>query len=137
MKKTMLFITALCVLFTANINAQQRQGGQRMSPEERVKQHVESLKKELKLDEKQEKEVLTLLTDSSKKRGEMFQKNREGGDREAMRKEMTKMQEEENAAMKKILTEEQYKSYTALLEKQRKEMEQRRNERGGGQRGPQ
>ena len=48
---------------------------------------------------------------------------------------MKKKQEDENAAIKKSLTDEQYKNYTTWQENQRKEMEKRREERGG-QRGP-
>ena len=123
-------MTALCVLFTANLAAQQRGGGQRMNSEERVKQQVESLKKELKLNAQQEKEVQTLLTESNKKRSEMFQKNRESDDRDARKAEMDKITADENAGMKKILTEDQYKSYTVWQENQRQKMEKQRGERG-------
>jgi hypothetical protein len=127
-------LSTLFVAFSLGATAQQRGGGQRMSPEEQVKQRVETVKKEVKLTEKQEKEVTTLFTDTQKKRAEMFQ-NRQGGggNWEANREKFQKLQDEENAAMKKILTEEQNKTYTAFLEKQRKEMEERMRSRGQGQ----
>jgi hypothetical protein len=125
-------LSTLFVAFSLGVTAQQR-GGQRMSPEEMVKQRVEAVKKEVKLNEKQEKEVTTLFTDTQKKRTEMFQNRQGSTDRNANREQFQKLQDEENAAMKKILTEEQYKTYTAFLEKQRKEMEERMRSRGQGQ----
>ncbi|MDR1415020.1 MAG: hypothetical protein LBI96_04330 [Odoribacteraceae bacterium] len=136
--KTTTFILAIALATcTLGVTAQQRGGGQRTSPEEMLKQRVEAVKKEVKLTADQEKQVTTLFTETQKKRAEMFQ-NTQGGGRgnwEANREKLQKLQDEENEAMKKILTEEQNKTYVAYLEKQRKEMEERMRSRGQGQGG--
>ena len=135
--KTVAFILPALLALTLNLTAQQRVGGQRLSPEERVKQRVEAVKKEVKLTADQEKQVTTLFTESQKRQVELFQ-NSGGGNWEANREKFQKLQAEETENVKKILTEEQFKAYTAYVEKQRKEMEQRRGQGGGpgGQGGP-
>ncbi|MDR2130393.1 MAG: hypothetical protein LBP56_04390 [Odoribacteraceae bacterium] len=129
--KTVTLVLSAMLAFTLNATAQQ--GGQRMSPEEMLKRRVETVKKELKLTGEQEKQVTTLFRETQKKQAELFQNGGGRENREANREKFQKLQEEENAGMKKILTEEQFKSYTAFLEKQRKEREERMRSRGQGQ----
>lgn len=101
-----------------------------MTPEERAKSRTEQLKKELGLNETQEKQVYDLQL----KMGKEMEAMRAQGqiDREKMRAEMKKRGKEESAAMKKILTDEQFGKW----EKQRAERRgnMRGGERPGGQR---
>lgn len=129
MKKLTLILASFCMLFSLNMMAQQRGGGN-FNFEERMKQQIESLKKELALNDKQVQEVTDLLKESGKKTQEVMKNSQ--GNREQMREKMTKMREEENASMKKILTEEQFKKYTDYQKKQQEEREKRMKERGAG-----
>jgi len=58
-----------------------------------------------------------------------MQKNRDN--REAMRDQMKKDREAADAELKKVLTEEQYKTYKANEEKRMKEWQQRGRQGGG------
>lgn len=138
----MLMLSAM-LAFSFGATAQQGGGRQRVSPEEMLKQRLETVKKEVKLTAEQEKQVSALFTETQKKQQEMFQASRtrnEGGGNQGwqeVREKMQKLQDEETAAIKKILNEEQFKAYSAMLEKQRKEQEERMRSRGqGGQGGP-
>ena len=53
------------------------------------------------------------------------------GNREAMRDQMKKDREAADAELKKVLTEEQYKTYKANEEKRMKEWQQRGRQGGG------
>lgn len=100
-------------------------GGQRMSAEERAKTQTAELKEKLGLDKAQEKKVYDLNIEAGKKMAAMREGMQGGGDRDAMREKMTKMREDQNKEMKKILTEAQYKKYEKYLE-------ERRSQRGPG-----
>ena len=134
MKTTTFIISALLIFFSFGVEAQnhheegqghqQHQCGprERMTPEQMVAQ----MKTELKLDEKQEKQVSDLFSDNFKKRNELFQKYRDN--RDSLMFYNQKMEKEQNASLKKILNEEQYKTYITNLEKKKQEMEKRRKE---------
>ena len=62
-------------------------------------------------------------------RSKAMQKNRDN--REAMRDQMKKDREAADAELKKVLTEEQYKTYKANEEKRMKEWQQRGRQGGG------
>ena len=136
MKTVTFVISALLMFFSFSIEAQnhheehhgqhQRGPRERMNPEQMIQRMVAQLKSELKLDEKQEKQVSELLTANFKKRGEIFQKYRNNQD-SLMFYHQT-VEKEQNASLKKILTEEQYKTYITNLEKKKQEMEKRRKE---------
>ena len=90
MKTVTFVISALLMFFSFSIEAQnhheehhgqhQRGPRERMNPEQMIQRMVAQLKSELKLDEKQEKQVSELLTANFKKRGEIFQKYRNNQD---------------------------------------------------------
>lgn len=130
MKALLRSALVLTMIVTAlNVSAQPPQGrGQRqqMTPEERAKQRVEQLKKELSLTETQEKQVydlqLKMATEMQAMRGEGQQM-----DREKMTAQMEKRQKEESAAMEGILTKEQFEKW------QKQQSERRNNMRGSGQ----
>ena len=106
-----------------------------MDPEARMKQTLETLKKELTLNDDQTKKIETILKDTQKKREGMMQNGQGRGDWEKMRADMQKMQNDEDAAIKKELTEEQSKKYAAWQEKRQKEMQERMQQMQGGRQG--
>ena len=140
MKTVTLIISSLFLFMVLGVSAQQhgpQHRGQRghVNPEELVKRQVEHMKTELKLNEQQEKQVKDLLTENFKQRGELMKKYQ--GQRDSVMVNMKKMEEQQNLSLKKILTEEQYKTYLTNQEKRKQELEKRRKEmmdKRGGQR---
>lgn len=137
MKKVLFLTTTLFLFLAMSVSAQQRGPREKLTPEQQATRMVERLNQELKLTEKQQKDLKTWFTESYKKRNETFEKNKEN--REAMRTQMQKDREANEAKLKKVLTEEQYKTYKANEEKRQKERQQRNqnhrpgnNQRGGG-----
>ena len=119
MKTVTLIISSLFLFMALGVSAQQH------GPQHRGK-----------LNEQQEKQVKDLLTENIKQRGELMKKYQ--GQRDSVMVNMKKMEEQQNLSLKKILTEEQYKTYLTNLEKRKQEMEKRRKEmmdKRGGQRG--
>ncbi len=141
MKTITLIISSLFLFIALGVNAQhhgpQHHGPKGpMNPEEMVKKQVEQMKAELKLNEQQEKQVKELFTANFKQRGELMKKYQ--GQRDSVMIHMKKIEEQQDLSLKKILTEEQYKTYQANQEKRKQEMEKRRKEmmdRRGGHRG--
>ena len=124
MKKLGFFL--LFAIIFATVSVAQNRGMGNFDPKEMAKRQTEDLTKALDLNKDQQKKVLDLQLKNAEKMTAMRQDMMNGGgDREAMREKMTKSREELNAAMKKILTEDQYKKYEKYLE-------ERRNMRGGG-----
>jgi hypothetical protein len=84
----------------------------------------------LHLDEDQSAQFQMMDDMYKKKRRAMMEEARDSGkDRQEMRGEMMKMQQEQNAVLKNLLTEKQYTIYTDFLAKQSAAREARR---GGG-----
>lgn len=126
MKKLMFMFFA--ILFGTTISMAQYGGGQRMNPEDMAKRQTAELKEKLGLDKAQEKKVYDLNLESGKKMAKMRDDMQGGGgDRDSMREKFTKMREEQNVEMKKILTADQYKKYEKYLEERRAQ----RGQRGG------
>ncbi|MDE5638651.1 MAG: hypothetical protein K2I47_02475 [Odoribacter sp.] len=86
--------------------------------EERVQHMVERLNKELKLSDKQQRELKTYFTESFQKREKNFPKDR--GKIKEMHEKIKKEQEETNEQLKQILTEEQYNIYKENEKKRQK-----------------
>ena len=105
-----LFFFAVCTAVNA-----QRGGGQPPSPEDMAARQTDQMTKKLNLDEAQTAKVKEINLTYAKKMLETRENNR--GDRQAMREAITPIQEEKNAELKTILTEEQYKSYEEMLAK--------------------
>lgn len=130
MKK--LGILLLVVMMTSFAGMAQRGGQQRnFDPEEMAKRQTAEIKEKCGLDAAQEKKVHDLLLANGKKMQQEREKmtNSGGGQGEEMRAKMTKMRDEQNAEIKKILTAEQYKKYEKYLEERRSQ-----RQGGGGQR---
>ena len=115
MKKLVFLATTLLMFLAITVNAQQRGPRERMTPEQQATRTVERLTTELKLTDKQQADLKKWYTESFKKREEAMQKDREAAD----------------AELKKVLTEEQYKTYKANEEKRMKEWQQRGRQGGG------
>jgi hypothetical protein len=103
------------------------QNWQSATPEDMAKRQTDQIKEKCGLDKDQEKKVYDLSLKTSKEMAKM--REQQGGDRDAMREKMTKMRDEQNKEMKKILSAEQYKKYEQYLEERRAARQQ-----GGGNR---
>jgi periplasmic protein CpxP/Spy len=104
------------------------QNWQNSTPEEMAKRQTDQIKEKCGIDKDQEKKVYDLSLKSSKEMAKMREGMQGGGDRDAMREKMTKMRDEQNKEMKKILTADQYVKYEKYLE------ERRAARQGGGNR---
>lgn len=104
------------------------QNRQNSSPEEMAKQQTADIKEKCGLDKDQEKKVYDLNLKSGKEMVKM-REQMQGGDRDSMREKMTKMRDEQNKEMKKILTAAQYTKYEKYQEERRAEMRQGRGNR--------
>ncbi|ATL49339.1 hypothetical protein COR50_20360 [Chitinophaga caeni] len=126
MKKMFVMVFA-CLLVGMTAFAQQGPGGQRRSVEDRVKMTMEWMNKELSLTADQNTKITAIQTDFYKSMDKM----RESGERPD-RETFKKMNDEKEAKIKEVLTEEQYKTYTAKLEEMRKRRGGMRPRGGGG-----
>ncbi len=127
MKKVLLAIVA--VMMTASVSAQRRE----FKPEEMATRQATQIKETCSTSDEQYNALYKLFLDNANKMkaqrdsisaagGDL----RQGFDRETWRKR----QEEQNAAIKAILTEEQFAAYQKANEERR----QRMGQRGNGQR---
>jgi len=127
MIKRVFFTSWLALIALACMNGQP-QGGGRPSPEEFAKRQTERLTKELSLSADQEKKVLTVYQEMSKK---MEASRKEGQqNREAMREQFNTLRKETDAKINEILTKEQQVKYIEFQKKMEQERAQRRQERG-------
>ena len=134
MKKLIL---AMALVMTTLTFAQDRKGrgaGEKLTPEQQTELQVKRMTLELDLDEKQQKEIKTILVEQSKKRetklAEMKAKKEKGekptaDERFAMKNEMLDNQIAMKARMKKILKPEQF---TKWEEKQADRKEDRKEQ---------
>lgn len=127
MKKILIFFMLFSLGLTVSAQRQKRS----FDPKTRAKAQSEKLKTQLKLNDKQEKDVFNAYFDFYKKQQEIF-KNK--GDREKMMKEMQKLRTDLDKKLQKILTKEQYKIYQNILKERKKKMKERMGKHGGGKR---
>jgi biopolymer transport protein ExbD len=105
------------------------QNCQSATPEEMAKRQTEQIKEKCGLDKDQEKKVYDLSLKSGKEMAKLrTEMQGGGGPNDAMREKMTKMRDDQNKEMKKILTADQYVKYEKYLE------ERRAARQGGGNR---
>ncbi len=139
MKKQILSLAGLLILLVLPLTlmAQDRGQGQGRSQGDRAefakKQRAE-LKKTLGLKKDQVAKFEKIYADFDKKRNEMFESMRDGGDRSGMREKMTKMNTTRDEALKKVLDKGQAKKFEAHLKKQAKDRENRGGRGGDGRR---
>ncbi len=102
----------------------------RMDPAERIERETNQLKEKLSLTDDQVAKVKDIYTKSMEKRSQEFEKARESGemDREAMHKKMKEEMDQENNAIKAILTDAQKVKFDAYI----KEREERMKNMMGG-----
>ena len=116
MKK--VFVVGCLLMFSFVISAQQGggqgRGGFQMTPEQQAQQY-ERMKSELSLTDKQIADIKKIDEEFAPKQRELMEKMRNGGDREKMREEMTKLNEERNAKVKPLLSAEQYTKYVEMF----------------------
>ena len=114
MKKLILAIAL--VMTTLTFAQDRKQGREKLTPEQQTELHVKKMTLDLDLDEKQQKEIKTILVEQSKKReakiAAMKAKREKGekptaDERFAMKNEMLDNQIAIKAKMKKILKPEQ------------------------------
>lgn len=121
MKKLMM----ICgLLFGMVAFAQAQQGRMGMNPEERVKQ----LDEKLKLSDEQKTKLTAIFTEQADAQKKMREEN-QGGDRQAMMEKMQKSRAELETKVTAVLNDEQKKTYKAMLDEQKAEMDKRMKER--------
>lgn len=114
-----------------SVNAQQRRGGERPSPEERAKKSTERMAEHLELSEAQKTQILDLNLEFAKAQEDQMEERREQGE---ARKEAMQAQEEK---IKAILTPEQAEKWeVAKKERNRGRRGDRDRGREGQRRGP-
>jgi Spy/CpxP family protein refolding chaperone len=109
------------------------QGPRRPMTEDDVKARVERLADTLQLNPAQEKQIMEYELEFYKKM--QAERERAGGDREAMRAFMMDQREKRDAKYAEVLTPEQLKKYNAMMEQRRQQYQQRQGQGPEGERG--
>ena len=91
-------------LASAQPAGQTRQRGQEMNPEQMAQRRADEMNELVKLTEEQYKKIVELYKSESSQMQKAMQADRQKG-----RESMQKLQEERNAKIKAILSEEQFK----------------------------
>ena len=113
MKKTILTLVVALVALTGF--AQQGGGPRQFNPEEMATRRVEQIKKACNTTDEQNAKLQELFVKQGKEMQERMQAARESGERPQFDREaMQKQREERNAAIKEILTEEQFAAYEKI-----------------------
>ncbi|WP_296149804.1 hypothetical protein [uncultured Flavobacterium sp.] len=100
---------------------------ERLTPAQRNEKHLQKLTSELSLNEKQQKEVGTILAEQSAKREAKQEERKKLTD--AQRNERKAEMEANDAKIKAILTPEQTKKWEELKAKKKEEFKDKREER--------
>jgi biopolymer transport protein ExbD len=104
------------------------QNWQNSTPEEMAKRQTDQIKEKCGLDKDQEKKVYDLSLKTGKEMSKMREEMQGGGGpSDEMRAKMTKIRDDQNKEMKKILSADQYVKYEKYLEERRAARQQ-----GGG-----
>lgn len=128
MKKIGFLIIAILIGTTAVMA--QRDGQRSFDPKEMAKRQTDELKEKIGLDKEQEKKVYELNLESGKKMSALRENMQGGGGfNDEMRAKMTKIRDDQNKEMKKILSEAQYTKYEKYLEERRTQRGQGRGNR--------
>jgi len=109
MKKLLISMIALLLLIGGTVCAQ-NQGGQRRTPEERLKMQVDAVKTALTLTDDQTSKVTAILAATAKRTDSLRQAN-QGGDRTAMMGLMKPISDARDAQIKAVLTPDQAKIF--------------------------
>ncbi len=114
--KKVIFVFSLMVLCSMGLYAQGRGGDMQQQMKARVDNYV----KELKLEGEKADKFRQVQNESMEKMRKEMESMRESGnqDRDAMRAKMTKFNEERDAEIKKVLSDEEFKKYQDLVSKE-------------------
>ncbi len=121
--KKLIIASGLMVMISLSTFAQQGKGGEKPNPDERAKQMTERLATELELNEAQKKQVLAINMEYAKKREAEMEARK--AEMEARKKE----QQEQEAKIQAILTEDQKAKWVELKD----ERKEHRKGRPGGE----
>ncbi len=116
---------SLLILCTISLHAQEPK--EKLTAAERASKITEKMKKALNLTDEQTKKVLAVNQDFTTKMEKQRELNKE--DRKNSRDEMKKIDDDQDARMKEILTADQYKSYLDLKERRKNNERQGKGER--------
>ncbi|MEO9966133.1 MAG: hypothetical protein ABJF11_10115 [Reichenbachiella sp.] len=129
-----LILTGWILFMTLGITLAQPPRGPRISPDEMAQREKQNLyKKVTDLSGDQKLLLDGIYQEFGETASEKFEEIRKTRDREKMRSEMTKLQEEKYQLVSDVLNEEQMKIYDEIVQNQRKRMEERREKSGVGQ----
>ncbi len=127
--KIKILTAALLLMVTATANAQ-KEGGRGMDPAQRAQQQTTMMTDSLSLSAKQAEKVKAINLKYANKSKEA--RSNSDGDRDKMKASMETIRTEQNAELKKVLTQEQYDRWQTISSKQMK----RYGPGGGGSYGP-
>ena len=116
---------SLLILSTISLLAQEPK--EKLTAAERASKITEIMKKALNLTDEQAKKVLAVNQDFATKMEKQRELNRE--DRKNGRDEMKKIDDDQDARMKEILTTDQYKTYLELKERRKNNERQGKGDR--------
>lgn len=116
---------SLLILSTISLLAQEPK--EKLTAAERASKITEKMKKALNLTDEQAKKVLAVNQDFATKMEKQRELNKE--DRKNGRDEMKKIDDDQDARMKEILTTDQYKTYLELKERRKNNERQGKGER--------
>lgn len=125
MKRRLITVLMMMLFVTVTFAQGQGQRMQARSPEDMAKAETEWMMKELSLEKDMEKKVYDLQLKFTKKQAEMRQAAMNSGNREAMRENMTKINTEKDAEMKKLLGDKKFEEYQKKVEERRAAMRRR------------
>jgi Spy/CpxP family protein refolding chaperone len=130
-----IFFVSIALVFTLRLAAQEPDrpppppGPRGPMTEEDIERRVDDLSKTLEMTDEQHDRVLKLELEFFTKMQVEREKNM--GDREAMRSSMMQMREERDKKFEEILTKEQMEKYRQIQEERRARMQQQREQRDG------
>jgi protein CpxP len=127
--KRLLIVCGLLFSVMTFAQAQDGNGRQMPTPEERAQRGTEMLTKKLKLTDDQKTKVLAIMTDQSTQMMKLREDNR--GDRDAMRAANQKLMAENDDKINALLTDDQKKDYVTYKEERKANMQNRRSGQGG------
>ncbi len=120
-----MILGSLLILTTISLRAQEPK--EKLTAAERTSKITERMKKALNLTDEQAKKVLAVNQDFATKMEKQRELNKE--DRKNGRDEMKKIDDDQDARMKEILTTDQYKTYLELKERRKNNERQGKGDR--------
>ena len=127
MKNLLRIMTLGSLLILSTISLLAQEPKEKLTAAERASKITEKMKKALNLTDEQAKKVLAVNQDFATKMEKQRELNKE--DRKNGRDEMKKIDDDQDARMKEILTTDQYKTYLELKERRKNNERQGKGER--------